>query len=45
VVLLPAVVSTLLHAVETKPLPLGCIFFVALLGRQGKHSGGEAVGR
>lgn len=30
-VLMPAVVFTLLHAVETKPLPFGSIFFVALL--------------
>ena len=31
VVPMPAVVFTLCHAVETKPLPFGSIFFVALL--------------
>ena len=30
-VLMPAVVFTLFHAVEAKPLPFGSIFFVALL--------------
>ena len=30
-VLMPAVVFTLFHAVETEPLPFGSIFFVALL--------------
>jgi hypothetical protein len=28
---MPAVVFTLFHPVETKPLPFGSIFFVALL--------------
>ncbi len=30
-VVMPAVVFTLFHAVETEPLPFGSIFFVALL--------------